>query len=36
VLEVMEALEVASKSGQPVAIKTTVERPAPLKESVIA
>jgi predicted dehydrogenase len=36
VLEVMEALEVASKTGQPVAIRTTVERPAPLSESEIA
>ncbi len=36
VLEVMEALEVASKTGQPVAIATTVERPAPLAQSVIA
>ncbi len=36
VLEVMEALETASKTGQPVAIATSVERPAPLAESVIA
>lgn len=36
VLQVMEALEVASKTGQPVVIKTPVERPAPLSESEIA
>ena len=34
VLEVMEAFETASKSGQIVRIKTRVERPAPLKESL--
>jgi hypothetical protein len=34
VLEVMEAFETASKSGQIVKIKTRVERPAPLKESL--
>jgi hypothetical protein len=36
VLEVMEALEIASKNGQPVTIRTSVERPASLKESTIS
>ena len=34
VLEVMEAFETASKSGEIVRIKSKVERPAPLKESI--
>ena len=34
VLEVMEAFETASKSGEIVKIKTRVERPAPLAESL--
>ena len=34
VLEVMEAFELASKSGEIVRIKTRVERPAPLSESI--
>ena len=34
VLEVMEAFEVASKSGEIVKIRTRVERPAPLKQSL--
>ena len=34
VLEVMEAFDVASKSGEIVKIKTKVERPAPLKQSL--
>ena len=34
VLEVMEAFETASKSESIVAITTTVERPAPLSESL--
>lgn len=34
VLEVMEAFETASKSGQTVKIKTRVERPAPMTESL--
>jgi predicted dehydrogenase len=34
VLEVMEAFEVASKSGQIIKIKTKVDRPAPMSESL--
>ena len=34
VLEVMEAFEVASKEGRAVEIKTPVERPAPIAESL--
>jgi predicted dehydrogenase len=34
VLEVMEAFEVASRSGTVVKIKTKIERPAPLSESL--
>jgi predicted dehydrogenase len=34
VLEVMEAFETASKSGEVVKIRTRVERPAPLKQSI--
>ena len=34
VLEVMEAFETASKSGETVKIKTRVERPAPITESL--
>jgi hypothetical protein len=34
VLEVMEAFETASKSGEIVKIKTRVERPAPIAESL--
>jgi predicted dehydrogenase len=34
VLEVMEAFEMASKSGEIVKIKTRVERPAPMTESL--
>ena len=34
VLEVMEAFEVASKSGEIVKIKTKIERPAPMTESL--
>jgi hypothetical protein len=34
VLEVMEAFEVASKSGEIVKIKTKAERPAPMTESL--
>ncbi|MDF2982837.1 MAG: oxidoreductase, partial [Devosia sp.] len=36
VLEVMEAFETASREHRAVEITTPVERPAPLKESVIA
>jgi predicted dehydrogenase len=35
VLEVMEAFEVASREGRAVDISTTVERPAPLAQSVV-
>ena len=34
VLEVMEAFETASKSGEIVKIKSKVERPAPMKDSL--
>jgi predicted dehydrogenase len=34
VLEVMEAFETASRTGQTVKIKTKVERPAPMTESL--
>ena len=34
VLEVMEAFETASKSGEIVKIKTSVERPAPMTDSL--
>ena len=34
VLEVMEAFEVASKSGEAVRIRTRIERPAPLSDSL--
>lgn len=34
VLEVMEAFETASKSGQTVKIKSKVERPAPMTDSL--
>ena len=34
VLEVMEAFETASKSGQIVKIKTRVDRPAPIADSL--
>jgi predicted dehydrogenase len=34
VLEVMEAFEVSSKAGHAVDIKTSVERPAPMSESL--
>lgn len=34
ILEVMEAFEIASKEGRIVDIKTTVERPAPIAESL--
>jgi predicted dehydrogenase len=34
VLEVMEAFETASKSGEIVRIRTKVERPAPITESL--
>jgi predicted dehydrogenase len=34
VLEVMEAFDTASKSGEIVKIKTRVERPAPMSESL--
>ena len=35
VLEVMEAFEAASKENRPVDISTTVERPAPLSQSLV-
>jgi predicted dehydrogenase len=35
VLEVMEAFEVASKENRPVDITTSVERPAPLSQSLV-
>jgi predicted dehydrogenase len=34
-LEVMEAFDVSSKEGRTVDIKTTVERPAPMSESLV-
>ena len=34
-LEVMEAFEVSSKEGRTVDIKTKVDRPAPLSESLV-
>jgi hypothetical protein len=35
VLEVMEAFETASREHRPVDITTTVERPAPLSQSLV-
>jgi predicted dehydrogenase len=35
VLEVMEAFDVSSKEGRTIDIKTTVERPAPMSESLV-